>query len=401
MRTLLVTAGSRGDVEPFAALARGLRERGHEALLAGPARFAGLAARHAVPFRPLDDRFLDLQDELAGAGVRGALTAGRAAKAAYRRLLADIVRLADEPCDVVAYHPKTLIAPMLAERRGVPAIAAQLVPMAPATSAFPAPLLPVDVPSPLTRTSWRLVGAVESQWSAEIRAIRGRWLGLPGDAPRLRELVEREGALNAWSPWLLPRPRDWRPALEPIGFWRAPTGAPPPPAALVDFVERGTEPVYVGFGSTRQTRPQRAGRAIRDALRRVGRRAIVVTGAGGLAVEPDDDLFVIDEVPHDWLLPRCAAAVHHGGIGTVAGCLRAGVPQVIRPFFGDQSFWAQRVQRLGAGVLARRVDARALEAALRRRERARSLSPRFRREDGVGAAVDRLVRLAAEGTALA
>jgi sterol 3beta-glucosyltransferase len=143
-------------------------------------------------------------------------------------------------------------------------------------------------------------------------------------------------------------------------------------------------------------------RAVLDGLARSGRRAVLATGWG--ALRPSDvpeTVHVLDLAPHDWLLPRTSVAVHHGGVGTVAAALRAGVPQVIRPFLGDQPFWARRVHEIGiaAAPLTGRFTADRLAAALDDATpmagAARELVARVREEDGVTAAVARIERTVA------
>ena len=113
----------------------------------------------------------------------------------------------------------------------------------------------------------------------------------------------------------------------------------------------GEPPLYIGFGSmgfgkNAATR----GATIREAVRRVGARAVVATGWGGIDLtETSDKIFVVRDIPHEWLLPRTAAVVHHGGAGTTAAGLRAGRPTLVCPVLGDQGFWAERIFHLGAG----------------------------------------------------
>ena len=108
--------------------------------------------------------------------------------------------------------------------------------------------------------------------------------------------------------------------------------------------------VYVGFGSMTGNDPERLTTITLEALRLSGRRGVLLSGWAGLA-EGDlpDSVLRLDAVPHDWLFPRMAVVVHHGGVGTTHVGLRAGVPNVVVPFFGDQPFWGDRVQALGAG----------------------------------------------------
>lgn len=151
----------------------------------------------------------------------------------------------------------------------------------------------------------------------------------------------------------------------------------------------------VGFGSMNERDPERTTRTVVEALKLSGKRGILLTGWGGLSnADLPDDVFKAEEVPHDWLFPRVAAAVHHGGAGTTATSLRAGLPTVVLPFFAEQAMWGRRVAKLGAGpppISRKELSAGRLADAIRVaadertvRDRAAALGDRLRREDGVG-----------------
>jgi sterol 3beta-glucosyltransferase len=403
MRVLLVTTGSRGDVEPFAALAAGLARAGHDPLLAAPRRLAGHAAARGIPVAPLDDGIFALQQEVAGKGASASVTAARSALPLLRRWLDDVATLQDSGADMVVYAPKSLGAHHLADRLGVPSIAGLPVPLFSPTARFPSPLSPVRPPRFLNRASWRLAGAVEAPYRRMVRTWRSEALGLTGPTPNLAERVAHDGVLHAWSPHLLPAPDDWPAELAPTGFWSAPPDDDwTPPDALARFLDAGEPPVYVGFGSMLARDPEAFTRTVLGGLRRSGRRAVLATGWG--ALRPSDAperVHVLDQAPHDWLLPRVSVAVHHGGVGTVAAALRAGVPQVVRPFLGDQPFWARQVHERGVaalpltGRLTADGLATAIDEAASRAGAARDLAAKVRGEDGVSAAVERIERAGA------
>ncbi|HEX2036809.1 MAG TPA: glycosyltransferase, partial [Chloroflexota bacterium] len=211
--------------------------------------------------------------------------------------------------------------------------------------------------------------------------------------------------LYGYSRLVVPRPPDWPPDWHVTGYWAldSATAVPPwePPAALAAFLDAGPPPVYVGFGSMAPRSAGHLTEAALQALRATGQRGILASGwaglgaASGAALPPE--VFRIQEAPHDWLFPRMAAVVHHGGAGTTAAGLRAGVPAVVTPVFGDQPFWGQRVAALGAGprpVPMRQVTAERLAGAIhqattdaRMRATAAGLGRRLRAEDGVAQAV--------------
>jgi UDP:flavonoid glycosyltransferase YjiC (YdhE family) len=205
----------------------------------------------------------------------------------------------------------------------------------------------------------------------------------------------------------VPRPADWGDPVTVAGYWflQAPSSFVPPPA-LARFLECGPTPVYVGFGSMALRDAERVTGVVLDALTLSGMRAVMALGWGGLSPRDlPDSVYALESVPHDWLFPRVAAVVHHGGAGTTAAGLRAGVPSVVVPFILDQFFWANRVARLGVGppavpysrLSAQRL-ARAIAGAVGEpgiRERAAALGARIRAEDGVGKAVGTIERLIA------
>lgn len=402
MRVLLVTMGSRGDVEPFAALGLALARAGHEPLLAAPRRLTEDAAARGIPVAPLDDGVFSLQEEVAGKGTRASITAARSALPLLRRWLDDLATLRDSGPDIVVYAPKTLGAPHLADRLGVPSIAALPIPLFSPTARFPSPLSPVRPPRFLNRASWRLAGVIEAPYRRMVSSWRAESLGLTGPTPGLAERVAGDGVLHAWSPHLLPAPDDWPAGLAPIGFWSLPPNADwTPPEALDRFLDAGEPPVYVGFGSMVVKDPEAFTSAVLDGLHRSGRRAVLATGWGALRPSHvPETVHVLDQAPHSLLLPRTSVVVHHGGVGTVAAALRAGVPQVVRPFLGDQPFWARRVHEIGiaAPPLTGRITAErfaaAIDDAASRAGAARALAAQVGEEDGAAAAVARIERVA-------
>jgi UDP:flavonoid glycosyltransferase YjiC (YdhE family) len=205
--------------------------------------------------------------------------------------------------------------------------------------------------------------------------------------------------LYAYSEAVVPRPDDWDESSVVTGYWflDAPAGWQPDPA-LVSFIENGPPPVYVGFGSMSMFGAAATTDAILEAITLAGQRAVLTNGESMLAADPlPGEVFVAGAVPHDWLFPRMAAVVHHGGAGTTGAALRAGKPTVICPFVGDQAFWGRRVAALGVGpspVPFRKLTAGLLAGAIQRavtdvemQRQAASLGETIRAEDGIGRAV--------------
>jgi sterol 3beta-glucosyltransferase len=203
--------------------------------------------------------------------------------------------------------------------------------------------------------------------------------------------------VNLVSDVVIPRPKDWAPHHHLTGFSFTQPLPYEPPRALADFLAAGPPPIYIGFGSMTGFDSNELAALATRAARGAGVRAIIATGWAELDVPPADDIFVVDEVPHEWLFPRVSAVVHHGGVGTFAQGLRAGKPTVIAAFFGDQPFWGWLNAKLGTGpapLMRAKLDASRLAAAIRQAldgaytERARDVANRLRAEDGATRAAE-------------
>jgi UDP:flavonoid glycosyltransferase YjiC (YdhE family) len=235
------------------------------------------------------------------------------------------------------------------------------------------------------------------------KAARQEVLGLPPapfwgpyNSPHIQGLP----VLLGYSSAVIPRPPDWPENNHVTGYWFLDEATDwTPPAGLMAFLEAGPPPVYIGFGSMSSRNPEETAALVLEALKQSEQRAILLSGWGGLqASDVPDSVFMIDAIPHAWLFPRMAAVVHHGGAGTTAAGLRAGVPSIIIPFFGDQPFWGQRVAELGVGpesIPRKKLTAERLAQAIQiavsnqaMRQRAAELGERIQAEDGVGRAVD-------------
>ncbi|WP_233583264.1 glycosyltransferase, partial [Corallococcus sp. CA053C] len=209
-------------------------------------------------------------------------------------------------------------------------------------------------------------------------------------------LERRWPVVYGFSPAVVPPPPDWSDLIKVTGYWfldEARTWVPP--VGLLDFLNAGPAPVYVGFGSMGGFDAAETSRLVVQALN--GRRAVLAAGWGGLDRKAlPENVHFVDSAPHDWLFPRMAAVVHHGGAGTTAAALRAGVPMAVVPFLGDQPFWGWRMEQLGVAprpIPRKQLTAQNLATAIAAtdspgmRARAEHLGATIRSEDGVGQAV--------------
>lgn len=431
MRVLLLTVGSRGDIEPFIALGIALRAAGHEATLCASRHFAAAIERHGIAHAPMDDGFFELLQSPAG-------RAGLARSGHMLGMLSTALRLmrqvgpmqlqiqrdcwaAAAACrpDLIVHHLKIMGAADIAEQLGVPAVLVPLVPGVEPTAARPCPLLPPwpdrFVGAAGRRAGYRLVNGLATRFGTGPVQRWRRERGLPPRAPAADLRHDAQGRpvllLHAHSESLLPTPDDWPPHAVATGFWRLPPATDwQPPPELQAFLDAGPPPVYVGFGSMAGRNPTELARRVVDALRLAGLRGVLARGWGGLQADTAPaHVHLIDEAPHDRLLPLMAAVVHHGGAGTTAAGLYAGRPTVICPFFGDQPFWGSVVHQAGLGpapLPQRRLTPQRLAAALREavdsepmRVAAAAMAQRLAAEDGARRAVAQLERWHASSSA--
>jgi sterol 3beta-glucosyltransferase len=396
MKILLMTAGSRGDVEPFAALARRAADAGHVVRLAAP-------DNHGVRIDGIDvvslgadfGALIQSQGVSLGAAVRNYRTAVRPT---MRSIVVGAARRAVEfGPDVVVWHPKVLSAPLIADAMGIPHVLAETVPTVTPTRAFPAAGIVAHDLGPLNRLTYLLAAGAA-------RAFR-RELGEAATVLGMRRppRTSRPAAtLLPISPQLLPRPRDWPDNVHLTGAWRSEDVAGALPSAVSEFIAAGPF-VYAGFGSMASGDPFARGRALIEGARRRGLRVLVSTGLGGIAV-PDDlragDVLSVPTVAHGAILPHAVAAVHHGGAGTVHAAVGAGTVSIIVPFIADQPFWGALLARTGLGppplprrkLTPDRVE-HALQAVPAFRSAIADASDRMRTEDGTGKALHVLEHL--------
>jgi sterol 3beta-glucosyltransferase len=415
MQFVLVTTGSMGDVQPFLALGLGLQQAGHRVRLAGPEDARGLCVTLGVEFYPIDQEHQKrLHDETSASLERGnTLRFGLQRIQAKRDIFGQVNRAAWRACqgaEAIIYRIGGFLAvDSIAERLGVACFKAGLVPYTP-TRAFPS--LYVYRGFDLGAIGNRLSYTVSEQgiWQffrETINIFRQEELGLkphPFNGPARNDFGSRLAVLYGFSPAILSRPDDWPAHVYITGHWDLARQADWQPSQdLLDFLEAGPPPVYVGFGSMVSQRPQEFYELVVEAIRRCGQRAVLASGGGKVEGQqsikraPAEMIYSLDHAPHDWLFPRMAAVVHHGGIGTTTAGLRAGVPNVVVPFNYDQPFWGATVARLGAGpapVPRQKLSAERLAQAIRAslenprmRQRAEEISRQMRAEDGVAHAV--------------
>jgi sterol 3beta-glucosyltransferase len=411
MRVVILTVGSRGDVQPFLSFGAGLQAVGHRVRICTHPGFQGLVEGQGLEFAPLAAGTVSRRAE-TDEGRRWAEHSSRwmpawiglirDARSIARRRLRDAAAGCEGADVIVASNLTQLLGWQLSVELRVPLVRTLLN----APSYWMA-----RRSSPLAAKALRQVAWLAARpW---LNTVRRDALGL-SPLP-LREPIgtlDREGqlVLYPFSPVVFPKPGGWGPATEVTGYWFLDKGVDPQPTdALRVFLEAGSPPVYVGFGIQIDHDPPRTTAVIVEALRRAGRRGVLQRPPEALAGAPlGDDVLAIEGVRHEWLFPRCSAVVHHGASGTTATALRAGVPSVIVPHNSDQFSWGRRMAELGASpppIPRRRLSVERLQEAItsattdrRMRDRTDVLTRRIRDEDGVARAVEVFERHVGHGS---
>jgi sterol 3beta-glucosyltransferase len=412
-RIVLLTYGSRGDVEPFVALAAGLARAGEAVRLVAPQTFADLAKAHGVELHGLpgnpEQLALSLTDRAGTSFPRQVARMVEHVLPLAVDVLASIQAATDDAGVIVHSFLMVDAGHMLAHGLGIRDASAQFFPMFAPTSAFPAVGHP-DVPlGPLYRRATHGLNNLVFRVGARLMYSRLRAVhpALPPlEAwPFSGPIAGRSPLLFAFSPRVLPRPRDWAANVHITGYWPLPAPAAwQPPEPLERFVDAGPAPVYVGFGSMRSRKMPGMVQAAIEALRSTGMRGVISAPAEALAaIDLPDTVHAVQGVPHAWLLPRMRLILHHGGAGTTGAALRAGVPSAALPFWADHFLWARRAHALGVGpppLPAARITARELESMIdcverepAIRTRASALGRQLCLEDGVASAVELITSL--------
>nr|BAK01487.1 predicted protein [Hordeum vulgare subsp. vulgare] len=411
LKIAILVVGTRGDVQPFIALAKRLQEFGHHVRLASHVNFRTFVKSAGVDFYPLggDPRIMAQYMTKNKGFLMAAPTEISVQRKQVKEIIFSLLPACTEPdldtgipfrAQAIIANPPALGHLHIAEALGVPLHIFFTFPWTP-TNEFPHPL--ARTPQSATyRLSYLIVDLII-------------WWGTRGFINDFRKKLNLSpiayfstyhGSIShlptgyMWSPHLMPKPNDWGSLVDVVGYCFLNLGTKyQPPPELSQWLEQGSKPIYIGFGSMPLDDEKKVSTIILDALRETGQRGIISRGWGDLGSfsEVPGDVFILEDCPHDWLFPRCTAVVHHGGAGTTAAGLIAGCPTTVVPFFGDQFFWGEIVHARGVGPVPIRVTeltTEALSNAIRFmldpevKSRSMELAIAIGNEDDVAAAVD-------------
>jgi sterol 3beta-glucosyltransferase len=351
MRICIITIGTLGDVQPYISLGLGLKAVGHEVTISTLEEFKQFIQQNNLLHHTLRGDFLNAAQSAVGQKGKNSLQLIRKYVEMSKDTLEDEWESAQKT-EILIYNPAALGGFHIAEKLGVPVFSAFPSPIYSPTKEFPSPFFPFRNLGPINKLSHQLFAKMgPALYTGPINRFRKNILGLPpakGESRLHGKIIKK---LYAYSEAVVPRPADWDDSSIITGYWflDTPSNWKPDPE-LVNFLQEGSTPVYVGFGSMFMGNGRQKAELIIQALRLSGKRVILSRGWSGLSKEGSKEIFVIDYVPHDWLFPKVEIVIHHGGAGTTGAAIRAGKPQIIFPFIGDQTFWSHRIEDLGVGL---------------------------------------------------
>ena len=411
MKVTIITIGSRGDVQPFLALAIGLKHAGHQIKLATYESFAPWIRSYGIEFVCLEGDPYDLLQSEAGQQMM------ESAKnpIQFMNLFSEVISptmdglmsdawSACQNADVIICHCILSWVREFTKKLKIPCYITAFAPLA------------ANTEYPIALTSGKSMGKLLNYLSYPVykmlfwqlfRSSVNRWLQKHFGVspypiwayPQIARERHQQPQLYAYSPTILPRASNWPENIHVTGYWYLKAALDWQPSdKLIDFLDAGSPPIYIGFGSMKDRNPEEITDIVLKAIAKTQNRAILSTGWGGISnADLPDGVLKIDSVPHDWLFPQCAALVHHGGAGTTSAGLRAGIPSVILPFLGDQMFWGNRLASYGIGtepIFQKELTPEKLSEAIAQvtnshvmSTKATQIGKKIRAEDGVANAV--------------
>lgn len=354
MKITILTLGTRGDVQPFAALGRALAAKGHEVTLSSARNFKSLVEEHQLKFHPIEADYEEIINSEEGKKILNGNVF--AINRNFKNLIYPLIegalnefyRLA-QASDLIIYRSKTL-ADVFIDQVNCKAIKAAVIPAMEETIAFANPSM----------SGFKLPDFM-NRWTYRINRLRYPVLNKPIKNFYLQNgLIKRRGiteisrpSIYGLSSHFLERPADWPDNHHLTGFWFSDNHEPVSKHTL-DFIAQGEPPVLLTFGS--MPAKTDVSELILKAVKELNQRFIIVSGWGEWKtgkLEENKNIHLLTSAPYKLLLPKMKAMVHHGGIGTTAECLRAGKPMFICPVLyplGDQSFWGELAYKKGVAV---------------------------------------------------
>lgn len=407
----LLTIGSRGDVQPYIALGNGLIAEGHQVTIITHKEFGPWVKSHNLNFKAIAGDPAKLMKLMV---EHGSMNVGlfRDASSSFRSWITELLNTSWKACqdiDILIESPSAMAGIHIAEALNIPYFRAFTMPWT-KTRAYPHALIVPDHKhggnyNYLTHVLfenifWKGISSQVNKWRIESLHLKKTNLELlqQGKVPFLYNI----------SPSIFPPSVDFSEWIKVTGYWFLDECLDyQPHSELVEFINRAKKLnkkiVYIGFGSIVVKDPVRMTSAIIDGVIDADVYCILNKGWSERLGDPSSKTLEVDlpecifnsgDVPHDWLFPQIDAAVHHGGSGTTGATLKAGLPTVIKPFFGDQFFYASRIEDLGAGIALKKLNASSLSRALKEVvsntriiKKVQKIKDNIKKENGVATAI--------------
>ncbi|KDQ13964.1 glycosyltransferase family 1 protein [Botryobasidium botryosum FD-172 SS1] len=406
-----LTIGSRGDVQPYIALALGLQKQGHKVTIITHEEYKDWVEGWGVGHRTAGGD----PAALMKLSVENSMFSPQFFKESlgnFRDWLDELLLDAWKQChdaDVLIESPSAMAGVHIAEALKIPYIRCFTMPWT-RTTAYPHAFMcpAVEMTGSFNYSTVLFDNVFWTATSSQINRWRKKTLQLK--ATDMSHLAQTKiPFIYNFSSAVVPKPLDWKDTTIISGYWFLDNADQEwtPPESLLEFMslarKEGKPLVYIGFGSIVVPNPRAMTKNIIKAVLKSDVRAIVSKGwsarmakdTGEPEIEMPPECYSVDKIPHDWLFPQIDAALHHGGAGTTGASLRAGIPTLIKPWFGDQHFWSMRVQKLGAGLRVASLSASDLADALKKatsdrlmKEKAAAVGEKIRSEDGVTRAIE-------------
>lgn len=363
MRVCFLTLGSRGDVQPYVALAKCLIKHGHQATICTGESFQGFIESNGIQYKKATLDLMTLANTADGKAVLEsplkhpglAMRLFReVVRPAYRKTMDDFYGAA-KGSDILVYHPKAFGAVDIAVSLEIPCVSMPPIPITYPITEFPniAVASTANFGKAINRMTYMINQKAESAQIKEINDFRNKTLHLPKRKAGSYTLDRSGGkeipTVYPVSPLLFPEVESWNGHVVLPGFFflHAESGLDPD---LEAFLCSAKKPIAVTFSSMPLKNPDTFIRKLEAALAATNNRAVVLSGNSGIVKSNNERIYVTKQAPHDLLFAASKGVIYHGGVGTMAAALCAGIPQLIIPFSVDQPFWANRLNKLGYAI---------------------------------------------------
>lgn len=360
MRIAIFTLGSRGDVQPYVALAKAAILKGHSAVICTGKSFQSFIEGNGVEFEEATSDLMAMLETEEGKMVFNDASKHPiktkhylrdVVNPAYRKTLDDFYKSA-QGADVIIYHPKAFGAPDIAKSLGIPCISMPPVPIMYPIEEFPnLAISPTrNLGKVINKLTYKIMDKAEIASIKEVNDFREKTLNLPKrkSGEYTFKIDGREiPIIYPISPYLFKNVKSWGDKVYLPGFFYLDTGNEVLEEKILEFINLGKEPFVISFSSMPLKSPDLFKEKLVKALKEIDNRAIIIAGNSGIAFEREKEILTIKAAPHTLLFPLAKGIIHHGGVGTMAAALKSGKPQIIIPFAVDQPFWANRLYKLG------------------------------------------------------